>query len=181
MIVVAHAAAGEHAVMVALEDAGVADVAVPGARRRQAFAGSAQPPPIGRLRRAHRHDAAAGAGVAQHREREVTNDVEHDEAAEGEVNRVRQAHVPVQPRQDYPQAEPVHERRDRQDEDHRQQIADGPRPHLPPDSHHRDLRVSITLTSTCPREVLLSVLSYLSLTASVYIDLRHFETVTGVT
>lgn len=137
VIVIADAAAGEHAVVVALQDARVAGVAVPGAGRREALADRAQPPPVRHRRGAHRHYAPADAGVAQHRVREVTYDIQHDEATEDEVELVRQVLVPVQSRQYYPQSEPVHERRYGQHEGHRQQIADSPRPHFFPDYHRR--------------------------------------------
>jgi len=98
VIVVAHAAPGEHAVVVPLQDAGVAGIAVPGSRRRQALAGGAQSPPVRDCRRAYRNYAPLCAGVAQHRVREVTYDVKHDEITEDEVEGVRQNVVLVQRR-----------------------------------------------------------------------------------
>lgn len=98
VIVMAHAAPGEHAVVIPLEDAGVAGIAVPGSRRRQGLAGGAQPPSVRNCRRAYRHYAPLGAGVAQHRVREVTYDVKHDEITEDEVEGVRQNIVLVQRR-----------------------------------------------------------------------------------
>lgn len=85
MIVVAHTATGEDAVVVALQYTGVAGLAVPRARRRQALARGAQSPSALGPGRAHRHHASAGAGLAQHRVREVTHNVQHNEITQDEV------------------------------------------------------------------------------------------------
>lgn len=96
MIVVAYAASSEHTMVIPLEDAGVTGVAVPRTRRRQALACRAQPPSIRGLRRAHRYYAPPCAGIAHHRIREITYDIQHDKSAENEVERVQQTRVLVQ-------------------------------------------------------------------------------------
>lgn len=75
VIVVADAATGKHTVVIPLKDAGVAGGAVPGSRRRQGLADGAQPPAVRGSRRAHRHYAPLGAGVAEHGIRKITYDV----------------------------------------------------------------------------------------------------------
>lgn len=64
VIVIAHAASGEHAMVIPLQDASVADIAVPGSRRREALADGTQPPSVRGFRRAYRHYVPLDAGVA---------------------------------------------------------------------------------------------------------------------
>lgn len=141
MIVVPDAAAGEDAVVVALQDASVAGRTVPGARRRQSFAGRAQPPAVLSLRCLGGHHRPPRARVAQHGVREIPDDVHHQEVAEDEVTNVGQAASLVQLRQNHPQLEPVDERHDRQHERHRRQVAQRPGQNFFSDYHRsRSLR-----------------------------------------